>query len=140
MSQVIVYTNPQGNVSVCTPSGEIPIEEVLIKDCPPGATIVEHSELPSDVDFFNAWRLQGSVITIDFPAAAAYQDALLNALSRSEAEHRILNVNAGIANKLSDADWLAMLSLARENISSASLLAQLRDAVLPVTQAIQDNR
>jgi hypothetical protein len=40
MSQVIIYTNDNGGVSVCVPTGELPIEQVLTKDCPAGAIIV----------------------------------------------------------------------------------------------------
>jgi hypothetical protein len=140
MSKVIVYTNGNGNISVCSPSGEIPIEEVLIKDCPIGSIIIDESDLPTDTDFFNAWRLSGSKITIDFDTAVSYQNQLLNALSRGEAEHRIINVNAGILNKLSDSDWLLLLSTARSNISSATTLQQLRDAVVPIEQAIIANK
>ena len=32
MSQVIVYTSSEGNLCVCHPTGELPIEEVLVKD------------------------------------------------------------------------------------------------------------
>jgi hypothetical protein len=63
MSQVIIYTNSDGNVAVCMPTGELPIEQVLIKDCPPGAIIVDDSELPQDNEYFNAWELiDGKVI------------------------------------------------------------------------------
>lgn len=58
--EVIIYQNPNGNnVFVCHPSGEIPIENVLVKDCPAGATIVDDSTLP-DYDFFDAWELSVS--------------------------------------------------------------------------------
>lgn len=58
MSQVIIYSN-NGGVAVCYPTGEIPIEQVLVKDCPSGAVIVDQSSLPmADMDFFNAWEMQ----------------------------------------------------------------------------------
>ena len=61
MTQVIVYTNENGNVSVCYPSGELPIEDVLEKDCPEGAIIIDADTLPQDDGvFFNAWRLVGA--------------------------------------------------------------------------------
>ena len=71
MSQVIIYTNSQGGVSVCIPTGEIPIEAVLTKDCPSGAVIVDQSVLPSqDSDFFNAWEMQaGNTIAVSIPKA-----------------------------------------------------------------------
>lgn len=62
--KVIIYTNENGNVSVCVPTGELPIEAVLAKDCPSHAIIVDSSELPEvDNDFFNSWELvKGKVI------------------------------------------------------------------------------
>ena len=62
--QVIIYTNETGNVSVTVPTGEISIEEVLAKDCPLNAIIVDNSELPEEYnDLFNAWELvEGKVV------------------------------------------------------------------------------
>jgi len=70
MSQVIVYAN-NGGVAVCYPTGEIPIMDVLAKDCPAGASIVDRSVLPqADADFFNAWELQaGNTITVSIAKA-----------------------------------------------------------------------
>jgi hypothetical protein len=70
MTQVIIYTNENGNVSVCTPTGELPIEDVLAKDCPKGAVIVDRSDLPeSNIDFIDAWRLNKGKVTIDLSSA-----------------------------------------------------------------------
>ena len=56
--KVIIFKNATQNVSVCYPTGEIPIEAVLKKDCPEGAVIIDRSELPEEHnEFFNAWRL-----------------------------------------------------------------------------------
>jgi hypothetical protein len=79
MSRVIIYSNAQGGVSVCVPTGEIPIEAVLVKDCPSGAVIVEQSVLPSqDGDFFNAWEMQaGNTVTVSIPKAREITKARL---------------------------------------------------------------
>lgn len=66
----IIYTNETGNVSVCSPTGELPIEEVLAKDCPAGAIIVDASTLPEEYnEFFNAWVLNDAVVSVNFPKA-----------------------------------------------------------------------
>ena len=65
MTQVIIYTNNNGNVSVCTPTGELPIAEVLAKDCPLNAVIVDDSELPTDNEYFNAWELIDGKVVIN---------------------------------------------------------------------------
>jgi len=63
MKNVIIFTNDNGGVSVCVPTGELPIEQVLAKDCPPGAIIVDSESLPeADNDFFDAWELSKSMV------------------------------------------------------------------------------
>jgi hypothetical protein len=70
MAQVIIYTNFNGGVSVCTPTGELPIEQVLAKDCPSGAIIVDSDSLPNEHnDFFNAWELNGTTVTVSLTKA-----------------------------------------------------------------------
>jgi hypothetical protein len=69
MSQVIIFTNSNGGVSTCIPTGEISIEAVLAKDCPAGAIIVEQSSLPTANDFYDAWELADGVVTVSFPKA-----------------------------------------------------------------------
>jgi hypothetical protein len=74
MSHVIVFTNDNGGVSVCIPTGELPIDAVLEKDVPAGrgARIVPAADLPNqDNDFFNAWELNGATITVNLEKAKA---------------------------------------------------------------------
>jgi len=69
MSQCIVFTNEQGGVSVCIPTGELPIDQVQQKDTPAGSIIMNVSDLPRDNDFFDAYELNGSTITVNFAKA-----------------------------------------------------------------------
>lgn len=72
MSQVIVYTNNNGGVSVCVPTGEMSVEEVQAKDIPAGITsyVVDISTLPTqDQDFFNAWELSGTNLIVNINKA-----------------------------------------------------------------------
>jgi len=72
MTKVIVYTNENGGVSVCYPTGELPIEEVKTKDTPENSIIVNTSALPeSDNDFFNAWELSGTTVSVSLAKAKA---------------------------------------------------------------------
>jgi hypothetical protein len=72
MTQVIIFTNENGNVSVCTPSGEISIEQVKAKDTPEHSIIVDDSTLPyGDNDFFNAWELRGTTVSVNLTKAKA---------------------------------------------------------------------
>ena len=68
--QVIIYTNHNNGVSVCVPTGELPIEEVQAKDTPAGSIIVDNDSLPNEHnDFFNAWELNGTTVTVNLVKA-----------------------------------------------------------------------
>lgn len=70
MAQVIIFTNSNGGVSVCIPTGELDINAVKAKDTPSTSIIVQDSELPqADNDFFNAWELADGVVTVNLDKA-----------------------------------------------------------------------
>ena len=132
--QVVIYTNSNGGVSVCVPTGELPIQTVLTKDCPAGAIIVDDSVLPqgADAQFFDAWKLDGSTVTVDFPTAQAHKLRDFNAAAVQVAQKRQLNTLAGIANAVSDADFTAELNNGRAAIASATTTAELVAIANPV--------
>jgi len=125
--QVIVYTNSNGGVSVCHPTGEIDIQSVLEKDCPPGAIIVDSSILPTGVNlqFFDAWELSGSVITVNLTKAKAIKLKEFNAYALDAAQKRQLNTFAGIDNNISDADFVNELKIGRDSIANAQTTDEL---------------
>jgi len=127
MTQAIIFTNDNGGVSVCIPTGELPINEVLSKDAPAGAIIVDDSTLPqgADAQFFDAWELSGSTVTVNFAKAQAIKLAQYNAVAVQEAQKRQLNTLAGIDNAVSDADFTASLVAGRASIASATTTADL---------------
>jgi hypothetical protein len=66
MTQAIIFTNDNGGVSVCIPTGELSIEQVKAKDTPAGSIIVNTSDLPNQHnDFFDAWELNDSTVTVN---------------------------------------------------------------------------
>ena len=134
MSQIIIYTNSNGGVSVCVPTGELPIKEVLAKDCPEGAIIVDDSTLPqgADAQFFDAWKLNGTTVTVDFPTAQAHKLRDFNAAAVQVAQKRQLNTLAGIANEVADADFTAELTAGRTAIANAKTTADLIAVANPV--------
>ena len=69
MSQAIIFTNSNGGVSVCIPTGEISIEAVQAKDTPTNSIIVDTSALPTANDFFDAWELSDGVVTVSLTKA-----------------------------------------------------------------------
>ena len=125
--QVILHTTQNGNVAVTVPTGELPINEVLAKDCPSGAIIVDDSTLPQGADssFFDAWELSGSTVSVNFEKAKAIKLAQFNANAVAEAQKRQLNTLASIENAVSDADFTASLVAGRTAIASATTTAEL---------------
>lgn len=70
MAQVLIFTNSNGGVSVCIPTGELDIHAVKAKDTPSHSIIVQESELPQeDNDFFNAWELADGAVTVNLDKA-----------------------------------------------------------------------
>jgi len=71
MTQAIIFTNDNGGVSTCIPTGEISIDAVLTKDVPAGrgARIVNLSDLPRDNDFYDAWEMDATSVTVNFAKA-----------------------------------------------------------------------
>jgi hypothetical protein len=72
MAQVIIY-ELNGQIAVCIPTGELPIAEVLAKDCPKGAIIVDDSELPTE--YFDAWELVDGKVVVNQVKKQAIIDA-----------------------------------------------------------------
>jgi hypothetical protein len=75
MNQVIIYKNENGGVSVTFPTGELPIEDILVKDCPTSAIIIDNSDLPTDNEFFNAWELVDGKVVVNQAKKQAIIDA-----------------------------------------------------------------
>ena len=127
MSQVIIHSNSNGGVSVTVPTGELPINEVLAKDCPAGAIIVDNSVLPqgADAQFFDAWELADGQVSVNFAKAKTIKLAQFNALAVAEAQKRQLNTLAAIANEIADADFIASLTAGRTAIDNATTTADL---------------
>lgn len=127
MTQVIIHTNDNGGVSVTVPTGEISIQEVQSKDTPSHSMIVDDSTLPqgADAKFFDAWELSGSTVTVNLEKARAFKLAQYNAQATQEAQKRQLNTLTGIANDVSDADFIVKLTADRTAIANATTTAEL---------------
>jgi hypothetical protein len=72
MSQAIIFTNDNGGVSTCIPTGEISIDAVMTKDVPAGrgARIVNLTDLPNQHnDFYDAWEMDATSVTVNFAKA-----------------------------------------------------------------------
>jgi hypothetical protein len=72
MSQAIIFTNDNGGVSTCIPTGELSIEVVMQKDVPKdkGARIVNLVDLPNQYnDFYDAWEMDSTSVTVNLSKA-----------------------------------------------------------------------
>lgn len=136
MTQAIIFTNSNGGVSVCVPTGELPIEQVQAKDTPAGSIIVNTSDLPNQYnDFFDAWELNGSTVTVNKSKAVeitkkrlrferdpllAAQDVLFQRAQESNAD-----TTAIVAEKqrLRDITDLATTSLTLEQLRALTAAA-----------------
>jgi hypothetical protein len=131
MSQVILHQSPSGlgNVAVCSPTGEVPINQVLesVKLQNPEAFIVDDSTLPQgdDAKFFDAWELNGTTVTVNFEKARAIKLTQFNAAAVAEAQKRQLNTLAAIDNAISDEEFTASLVAGRVAIAAATSTAEL---------------
>jgi hypothetical protein len=81
MTQAIIFTNDNGGVSTCIPTGEISIDAVMTKDVPAGrgARIVNLTDLPRDNDFYDAWDMDATSVTVNFAKAVEITKARLRA-------------------------------------------------------------
>ena len=66
----IIYPTANGGVAVVTPTGELPIEELIARTVPPGVPceIIEVDEVPTDRTFRNAWVMGDCCIDHDLDA------------------------------------------------------------------------
>jgi hypothetical protein len=72
MTQAIIFTNENGGVSTCIPTGEISIDAVMEKDVPKGkgARIVNIVDLPNQYnDFYDAWEMDATSVTVNLAKA-----------------------------------------------------------------------
>ncbi len=115
MSQVIVYTNSNGGVSVCYPTGELSIEEVKAKDTPEHSIIVEDEDLPTiHDDLFDAWELIDGVIVVNHGKATSITKDRL----RRERKP-LLEAEPYLINDARSGTWATLYDRAVKNISDA---------------------
>ena len=132
---VIIFTNDNGGVATCIPTGEISIEAVLEKDVPKGrgARIVTMASLPNQYnDFYDAWEMDDKSVTINKAKAVeitkarlrnertpllAAQDVLFQRALESGADTAAIVAEK---NRLRDVTSLATESLTLEQLRALS--------------------
>lgn len=64
----IIYTRPDGGVSVVCPAHNVTVEELMARSIPADATnvqVIEDAEIPADRTFRDAWKQNGSKVEHD---------------------------------------------------------------------------
>jgi hypothetical protein len=141
MTQVIIHINENGGVSVTVPTPEFlennTIQDAKEKDTPDHSIIVERNSLPQgdDAEFFDAWELNGTTVTVNFIKAQADRLARYNSAALIVAQARQFNTAIGVPNAIDDATWLAKLTADRASIASATTTTQLLAVQLPTVGA-----
>jgi len=133
MSQVIIYTTDAGNVAVCTPTGELPIEAVLAKDCPKGAIIVDDSELPQgdDAKFFDAWELNADgKVGVNLKKA----QELTRKRLRAEREPLLAEQDVLFQRALEDGSDTAAIVAEKKRLRDITLLVDVLDSTSALSQ------
>ena len=130
----IAYQTNDG-LAITIPTGELPIEQVLQKDCPAGAVIVD--TLPAERDFRNAWELTGTEVTVNFTKAQAITKDRLRAErtplleAQDVAFQRALESGADTSAIVAEKNRLRDIT---SQVDGATELAQLRDLTCASTE------
>ncbi len=135
MAQAIIFTNSNGGVSVCIPTGEIPIRDVLAKDTPDGSIIIDTSALPADTDFFDAWELVDGVVTVSLTKAKEITRKRLQAeraplfATQDVAFHRAQEENADTSAIIAEKKRLRAVTSLVDTVTTLDELRALKAGV-----------
>ena len=122
MSKVIIFTNDNGGVSVCVPTGELSVEAVQGKDIPAGVQsfIVSADSLPQDDnDFFDAWEQTKGVVTVNLEKAKGITKQRL----RFEREPLLAAQDVAFQRALEDGQPTADIVAEKKRLRDITLLA-----------------
>lgn len=132
---VIIFTNDAGGVSVCIPTGELPIEQVQGKDCPADSYIVAASTLPEDDnDFFDAWEQTRGVVTVNIAKAREITKRRLRAerepllAAQDVAFQRAMETGADTTAIVAEKNRLRNVPTLADSVSTLAELRALRAA------------
>lgn len=135
----VIYSRPDGTLCVFNPAPQAQLkdeteEEFLarvIKRAVPGdavgVRIVEHTEIPTDRYFRNAWKDSGSAITIDMPKARAVHRDKLRWLRKPKLE--ALDVEA--LRNITNSAKLAEIEARKQELRDATAFPAIDTAATP---------
>jgi len=124
-NQRIIYTRPDGGVSVVIPAVGVATDVLLAKDVPQDATnvrVVSVDDIPEDRAFREAWRDDGERPAVNMPAARTIHIDRL----RVERDARL---------KVWDIEWSK--ATAKKDITGADRAENKRQALRDMPQTVQ---
>lgn len=129
--QVIVWTQPNGALAVCIPTGKVPLEDVIANDVPGEAVhrVVDTADFPLALDdvLFDAVRqTNAGGFTVDIEAGRELALARINQNALAESRRRADNTAIGLANTPDDTAWWADLDAKRAAVAAADTIDALR--------------
>ncbi len=132
MTKIIVFTNSNGWVSKTFMCPGFDINEECNKFIAQGysdAIVVDDSTLPnSDSDYFEAWRLSGSTVSINFGAAQELAVKRVSSKAIQESNLRSQYESIGKTPSISDSAFKTASQNCFSSISSAATISDLRAA------------
>lgn len=135
----IIYSRPDGILCVCHPAPQAKLKDeteeaflarVIERSVPSdavGVRIVEHTEIPSDRYFRNAWKDTGSALTVDMPKAREVHRDRLRQIRKPKLE--ALDVEA--LRSLTNATKLAEIEAKKQALRDATAYAPIDAATTP---------
>ena len=80
MNKIILYSQENGNLGICIPTGELSVEQTRDKDCPNGIIVDTSVFNTIDNEFYNAYELINNqpIINIE-KAKEVWKDKIRNA-------------------------------------------------------------
>lgn len=103
----LIYTRPDGGLSVVHPAPGVTVEELMARSVPSDATnvqVVDDAEIPTDRTFRNAWKQSGAKVEHDM--AKAKEIAHAKRRRDRAVEFAPLDIEATIPDKAAQAEVL----------------------------------
>jgi|688.fasta_scaffold231248_1 hypothetical protein len=140
MAQVIIFKNKNlGNVCVCYPTGDISIDEVLTKDCPKEAIVIDENLLPQGDNsyFFDAWELNGDEISVNLNKAKEITKDRLRVERKPQLEALDVQMLRNFSNQEMLVEIEAKKQILRDatkQVDTMTTIEELKAASLPVLE------
>ena len=125
----IIYTNPDGTVSIITPAGDV---NDAIKDVPDGLSyeIVEDSAIPTDRTFRNAWKQNSKTIETDMTKAKEIHKANIRLARKDKLAELDIEFQKALETSASTTDIVSKKQALRDAPADSAIASATTEAKL----------